>query len=74
MTYVVAALLIPLTVWLLFLWQRPDDPGAAMIYEALESGFWRAVWWVLLLIAAIATALPVARAVLRRLITPARDA
>ena len=48
--YVVAALLIPFTVWLLFLWQRPDDPGGAMIYEALESGFWRAVWWLLLVI------------------------
>jgi succinate dehydrogenase hydrophobic anchor subunit len=72
-TYVVAALLIPLTVWLLFLWQRPDDQGGALIYGALESGFWRAVWWLLLVVAAIAIALPVVRWVLMRLVTPTRD-
>lgn len=65
--YVAASLSIPLWLWMLFLWQRPDEPGGALLYEAVHTGFWQAVWWLLLVVSATIVAVPVARSVWRRL-------
>lgn len=65
-SYAVSLLLIPLTVWWLFIWQRPDDPGGVIMWDALHSGFWTAIGWLMLVGAAIVVLVPIARAIWRR--------
>lgn len=59
--YAVAAIAIPFSSWFLFLWQRPDDTGAAILYEAAHSGFWRAVGWLVLVVSVVIVLSPLVR-------------
>jgi hypothetical protein len=64
--YAIAVLVIPLMIWLLFLWRRPDDAGGAMLYDAAHTGFWHAAASVVLVVAVGIAVVPLIRALLRR--------
>ena len=64
--HAIAVLAIPLTIWLLFLWRRPDDAGGAMLYDAAHTGFWQAAAWVVLVVSLVIAVVLLIRVLLRR--------